>query len=234
MGRDANPTRNGGPKVNILTGNLIENTFHWHCPVESVLPCDNLPQSKKQRLLVWNAVDGTPAPVHEVSNQAHHHLRCLSEIPLNVSQMGPERNQDGFTLIELIIVIVILGILSATALPKFADLGGDARKAVVNAARSSLEVAVAMSHGKSLVTGSASATVVLEGVSVSMVNGYPTASVDLANAAGLTANDWTITVDGRNLIVSPTSASTSDLCKVTYFEATSYSSATLTVVNTGC
>lgn len=39
------------------------------------------------------------------------------------------RNQKGFTLIELVVVIVILGILAATALPKFVDLTGDANKA---------------------------------------------------------------------------------------------------------
>ena len=145
---------------------------------------------------------------------------------INMQKMN--KKQAGFTLIELVMVIVILGILSAFALPRFADLTGDARKASIAGLAGALKSAAAIAHSDQIAKNNSLGTSVsLDGTTVTMVNGYPTANADGASkAADIVAADYTGTTGaatGGAAIVytitgyTPTVAGS---CQVTYTAAT--------------
>ena len=84
---------------------------------------------------------------------------------------------SGFTLIELVIVIVILGILAAAALPRFSDLSTDARFAALNGLAGGIRSAALLAHSTQLAKNlSPAQTITMEGVAIAMSAGYPVAA----------------------------------------------------------
>src|SRR5271165_4025026 len=83
----------------------------------------------------------------------------------------------GFTLIELVVVITILGILAAFAVPKFVALDSQARTATINGLAGSVKSAAALARGLAMATGN-TVSVTMEGAAapVTLLNNYPDAS----------------------------------------------------------
>ncbi len=136
------------------------------------------------------------------------------------------KNTRGFTLIELVMVIVILGILAAVAAPKLVNLQKDAKIASLSAALGAVKSASAMAHASGLINGN---TISVEGTEVTLVNLYP-ADDDIGDLAGLDSS-YTVTPTAGTATIQIDSAT----CSFTYQEAAADGVPAISAINdAGC
>ncbi|MET2900421.1 type II secretion system protein [Vibrio rotiferianus] len=164
------------------------------------------------------------------------------------------KRQGGFTLIELVVVIVILGILAVTAAPRFLNLQNDARKASIQGLKGAIDGAAGITYGKAAIDGierkAPGSTVKVDDILVGY--GYPLAADNgLNNAVTGLDEDWALALEGTTPNKLVATFINSDLkkgldsgntaakvkagnCYVTYTEATSGAVSTTLVTDTGC
>jgi MSHA pilin protein MshA len=125
----------------------------------------------------------------------------------------------GFTLIELVVVITILGILAAFAIPKFVALDQQARFATITGLGGSVKSAAALARSLSMATGSGSAvSVTMEGSPVTMLNYYPDATATgIAVAVNTSVSDFTFAIVAGAAVWSKVGAPAA--CTVSYTAA---------------
>jgi MSHA pilin protein MshA len=125
--------------------------------------------------------------------------------------MSVNGNRGGFTLIEVVVVITILGILAAFAVPRFVALDTQTRVSAQQALAGSVRSAAALSHALWLAQGQ-HPTVTIDNQAIRIVNGYPSLST-----IQLALSDFTgYTYTAASGVFARSSGPT---CSVTYAQA---------------
>ena len=157
------------------------------------------------------------------------------------------RTEQGFTLIELIVVITILGILAAVALPRLINAQADARIAKAQGLYGSVRSAAALAKSRCELDlargltaagtcGNAAQQVTMDGVTVDMVNRYPAATLNgIIRAAQIDAANDGVTVAGAApLTITINGATAAANCRISYTEAAANASPTIVLDATNC
>lgn len=137
------------------------------------------------------------------------------------------KRQGGFTLIELVVVIVILGILAVTAAPRFLNLQDDARVASLQGLKGAIDGAASITYAKAAVEGNEGEPTADVDGSISAAHGYPTATeTGIVKAVVGLDQDWSSATSGSERVITfkMDNASYANIvatnCYVSYKEAT--------------